>query len=138
MKSEKKIVNVKRDALVMAGGFDGAGRQELVDVRAGSLVILVEHEYVGPSNCRTKNGAVCYTFADYASNPDGIGGNCDPSQKALEGWRGTTDDWRVEALGVWRVVEIGESRMWEEKPNARYGFPGTRLARVVLEKVDVR
>ena len=135
MNAKRKIVNVKREDLVMPGSFDSAGRQELIDVKAGSLVILVENEFVGPSNYRTRSGKVCYSFVDYATHPDGIGGNMDPSKKALEGWRGTTDDWSTTALGVWRVVEICDSRFWDERPDPRYGFCGTKLARVVLEQV---
>lgn len=138
MKAEMKVVNVKRDNLwIEVGEYDENLRRNVVEVRAGSLVILVENEFVGPSNFRNRCGERNYSFVDYASNPEGIGGNMDPTCKRLEGWRGTTDDWSVRALGVWRVQEVGESRFWDERPDPKYGFPGTRLCRVALEKVEV-
>lgn len=137
MKAIRKIVNVKNECLTVSK-FDEQWNETLVDVCPGLLVILVESEFVGPSGCKNRHGDVSYGFIDYGSNPDGIPGNTNSSKRALEGWRGTTDDWSTTALGVWRVVEVGESRFWDERPDARYGFCGTKLARVVLERVNER
>lgn len=39
----------------------------------------------------------------------GIPGNMDPSIRRRHGWRGTTNEWHIEAIGCWRVRRIEEA-----------------------------
>ena len=48
-------------------------------------------------------------YVGMVSDPEGLGGNVDPSVKSLDGWRGTTNDIATYAMG-WREVMSVEPR----------------------------
>ena len=104
-------------------------------VKVGMVVVLASSEYVGPTNRYAREGDIHYWFG---MDPDGIPGNSS-GERETEGWRGTTDGWAVYAHCVWRVADIGESRLWYEKPYYSHGsnfwFPGVRKVRIVLAAV---
>ena len=52
-----------------------------------------------------------YLFKAFdADDPEGFAGNSDPSAYMFHGWRGTTNDTSVNALGVFTVLEITEQK----------------------------
>ena len=134
--NKTKVINVNRDALFVFGAADDDGRTPTIELGVGARIILVCTRYVGPSNCHASYGEERWSMVDYESSPSGIPGNLDPSKCALEGWRGTTDDWSRHAYGVWTIKAIGPSRFWAERPEPKYGFPGEKKVRVELVKVN--
>lgn len=67
------------------------------NIAVGDEVILIERSY-------TLGSAVYYYIV--RDNGKGIGGNLNSNIKCYHGWRGTTNDWAIYALGLRRVERI--------------------------------
>ena len=82
----------------------------------GEERILVKHKDI-------MTGATRYTLRE---DNGGIGGNLNPEIKRYHGWRGTTNDMSVTAMGLRRIEKIqtfknGTVRIWlseDLKPEA--------------------
>lgn len=46
----------------------------------------------------------------FKSADSGFAGNMDSNDKRFHGWRGTTNDWHREALGVFEVLKIEQQK----------------------------
>lgn len=66
---------------------------------------------------------------DFAES--GYPGNTDSSVKCFHGWRGTTNDIRVEAHGVYTVKSVEHVTRRED------GYP-VRYLKVVLNRTDIK
>lgn len=65
-------------------------------ITTGGVYAVAEEENV-------MTGEKRYIFKNADS---GFAGNMDSSDKRYHGWRGTTNDWHREALGVFEVLSI--------------------------------
>lgn len=76
-------------------------------------------------------GEECWKFRkDFAK--DGYPGNLDSSERCFHGWRGTTNNTRIYAYGVYRVDSVEEI-----KKRNRWGCV-ERYVKVVLGKKDIK
>ena len=69
----------------------------------GKPMSAIIRKYVGPPQREARNDMDLIVLND---NREGVGGNSNPNQKRYHGWRGTTDDWAVYALGLRRVLDV--------------------------------
>lgn len=68
----------------------------------GEQYMIASSEYVGPLNGRANNPIIIHKI----DNGFGFGGNSDPGIKRYHGWRGTSDDWAMHAMGVRRCLKV--------------------------------
>lgn len=78
------------------------------EAKVGDKMILVQVS-------DTLNGSRWYDLRH--DNGKGIGGNIDPTCKRYHGWRGTTNNRSVEALGLHEITKVqkfknGNVRVW--------------------------
>lgn len=78
-------------------------------IKAGESYILTETEHV----TRTDIKPVYHLYPD---NGEGIPGNMNSAVKRYHGWRGTTNDHSVTALGLRRVESILEEATYCDDP----------------------
>ena len=82
--------------------MDDAGHDRIRDYDDRPKMIATR-EYVGPNSVGDRPDMDLILRDD---NGDGWPGNSDPHQCRYHGWRGTTDDWAVYALGLRRVLDV--------------------------------
>lgn len=83
-------------------------REDLTAIKPGDHVIVYTRENI------LTGEETYYVSKEWAA--DGIGGNMDWSEKRFHGWRGTTDNIALYALGVYSVksVEINDRADFNE------------------------
>ena len=69
----------------------------------GEAYMVATQEYIGPNRQECHNDLYLLLRED---NGEGWPGNSDPHVRRYHGWRGTTDDWAVYALGLRRVLDV--------------------------------
>ena len=95
--------------------------EEVESIKAGDHVLVYSREHIlkGWEEYR-----ISKRFAE-----TGYPGNSDPSYKTFHGWRGTTSDVAVYALGVYRVRSVEDTRNWRQKSGC---------LKIVLDKKDLK
>ena len=84
------------------------------DITPGAMFVLYSRENVLTN---------VETFHVIPDNGEGIGGNMDPHIRRYHGWRGTSSNISVTALGLRRVIEVKSPAVYDD-------FRGTCTMRV--------
>lgn len=95
--------------------------REEINVGDKVLVYSLENLMTGETEYR-----LSVQFAE-----SGMPGNMDSNEKAFHGWRGTTNNIRTEAHGVYRIAEIKEESYRDKNGWKQY------RTKVVLDKRDL-
>lgn len=80
------------------------GEPELPEI--GKTYFVIEKSYVGPNRDRTGRNTWLQWIDNESFIAEGFPGNSNKNIKRFHGWRGTTDDISIYAMGVRECIEV--------------------------------